>query len=228
MWGHCIVNNAAYYMYQNFKRYIPDEMHLWVLQNGERGCAAMLGHGAGTAEKALALIGATTFVTGVQLSEELAPALALLSPDIIVGAKGCSSYDLTETTCHELAHSMHFNKVGKSYWNKYILGILQCSARTGEIYGNNKNDSDYSGYIGVGETWGFAMGFYMANKKLGENKFTNKIYWFKPEETFMLLHEKKITPLQFFDCMDNQATSLESLKEHLLNKKYNISNNLYQ
>ena len=73
----------------------------------------------------------------------------------------CKNYNITETTCHELAHSMHFNNVGKSYWNKYILGIIQCYARTGETYGNNKpSDSDYNGHIGVGETWGYAMGYY--------------------------------------------------------------------
>lgn len=229
MWGHCTVNNAAYYMYQNYKRYIPDGMHLWVLQNGERGCAAMLGHGAGTAEKALVLMGATAVVTGVQLREELAPAIAILSPDIIVGTKASSSYDITKTTCHELAHSMHFNNVGKSYWNKYILGIIQCYARTGETYGNNKpSDSDYNGHIGVGETWGFAMGYYMANKKMGENRFTTETYWFKPEETFLLLNEKKVTPLQFLDCMDNQTTSLKVLNEHISTKNSKISKNLYE
>lgn len=58
------------------------------------------------------------------------------------------------------------------------------------------------------------MGYYMANKKMGENRFTTETYWFKPKETFLLLNEKKITPLQFLDCMDNQAINLDILTEH--------------
>ena len=49
---------------------------------------------------------------------------------------------------------------------------------------------------------------------MGENRFTTETYWFKPEETFLLLNEKKITPLQFLDCMDNQAINLDILTEH--------------
>ncbi|MBR5972132.1 MAG: hypothetical protein IK017_05720 [Paludibacteraceae bacterium] len=124
---------------------------------------------------------------------------------------------------------MHFNNVGKSYWNKYILGIIQCYARTGETYGNNKpSDSDYNGHIGVGETWGYAMGFYMANKKLGKNKFTTEKYWFKPEETKKLFDDKLITPLQFLDCMNSQTIDMDILKEHLFLKNNKISKKLYE
>ena len=88
-------------------------------------------------------------------------------------------------------------------------------------------DSDFSEYIGVGETWGYAMGYYMANKKMGKREDPgNK--WFKPYETKKLFDEKKVTPLQFLDCMDNQAINLDILTEHLLNKNTNISKTLYK
>ena len=88
-------------------------------------------------------------------------------------------------------------------------------------------DSDFSEYIGVGETWGFAMGYYMANKKLGIDVDPPQ-KWFKPTATKRLFDSKKITPLQFLDCMDNQATNLEVLTEHILTKNSKITNNLYE
>ena len=67
----------------------------------------------------------------------------------------------------------------------------------------------------------------MANKKMN-GFFRPKDKWFKPNATKSLLDEKKITPLQFLDCMDNQAINLDILTEHLLNKNTNISKTLYK
>ena len=125
---------------------------------------------------------------------------------------------------------MHFNNVGKSYWNKYILGIIQCYARTGETYGNNKpSDSDYNGHIGVGETWGFAMGYYMANKKLGVEYRTpsSEYYWFYPERTYALLTEQKINPINFLNCMNSMTNDLDKLTNQLISKNINISRTFY-
>jgi hypothetical protein len=160
---------------------------------------------------------------GAAAVDQLIPALTALAPDIIVGAKGRNAYYLYECTCHELSHSMHFKKVGKSYWNKYIDGIIEL--RNKRLYGTSDTDSKYSGYIGVGETWGHAMGYYMANQKLSRS-YDPDSYWFNPKKTKELLDNKDIMPLQFLNCMEGSVTDLHTLNEKLTSK-YNVSKNLY-
>lgn len=222
MWAHCLVNNATYYMYENFESYIPSDMRLWVLDNSGKGSAAMLGHNTASKLKVKAVMGAALGL-GAGAVDQLIPALTALAPDIVVGAEGRDAYSLYECTCHELSHSMHFKKVGKKYWDKYIDGIIEL--RNNSLYGKSDSDSQYSGYIGVGETWGFAMGFYMANKKLSRSYLPDD-YWFKPIKTKNLLDNKDITPLQFLSCMEGSVTDLHLLNT-ALSSKYNISNNLY-
>ena len=262
MWAHCAVNNAAYYMYENFASYIPSDMRLWVIDKTGTGCAAMLGHGTAFKYKAgvvlaallapsivdaglntaagsvppvlnpLATTGSTTISavvapTMAAIVAPLVPALALLSPDIIVGSKSRSYYGLFETTCHELSHSMHFKRVTKVFWNHYIDGIVECYQKTGEPYGLSPNDSpNFSGIIGVGETWGYAMGYYMLNKRYG-TKQDPTYKWFNPKETKKQFDKGNITPLQFLNCMDVSVKKLESLNAVLSSKYKTIPTNLY-
>lgn len=261
MWAHCAVNNAAYYMYENYGSYIPSDMRLWVINNTGKGCAAMLGHGTAFKYKAgvvfaVLLAGptidatlntaagsvppaanpiATTVTTSASaiitptmsaIAAPLIPAITFLCPDIIVGAKDQSYWGLFETTCHELSHSMHFKKVTKVFWNHYIDGIVDCYFNTGTLYGNSSNDVTYSGHIGVGETWGYAMGYYMLNKRYGTKKDPSH-RWFVPLETKNLFDKGKVTPLQFLSCMDNSIKNLQSLNVVLSAKYQNVPTNLY-
>lgn len=227
MWAHCNVNNAAYYMYENFASYIPSDMRLWVLDNAGKGSAAMLGHNTASKQKVLAVMGASLGL-GAAAVDKLIPALTALAPDIVVGAKGKKSWKLYETTFHELAHSMHFKKVGKNYWNKYIDGIIEL--RNKGLYGYSDKDSPFSGYIGVGETWGYAMGYYMANKKLGSNEDPGYDYdfWFMPEASFdQITNNPKITPLKFLSCMTSSCVDLHTLNVYLTSCDNDISRTLY-
>ena len=225
MWAHCLVNNAAYYMYENYEAYIPSDMRLWVLDNSGKGSAAMLGHNTASKQKIKAIMGAS-LALGAPAVDVLIPALTALAPDIVVGAEGRNAYSLYECTCHELAHSMHFKKVGKNYWDKYIDGIIEL--RNKGLYGFSEDDSNFSGYIGVGETWGCAMGYYMANKKFGTNKFTSISYWYMPESTYdQITNNPKIPPLTFLGCMSSHCVSLLDLTRALATCDNNISRTLY-
>ena len=246
MWAHCAVNNAAYYMYENFASYIPSDMRLWVINGTKNGCAAMLNHGTAFKYKVqgtiTALLGAGFSTPGTQplvasTIGALVPAITALSPDIIVGAdKGYDTdgehdgyYGLFETTCHELSHSMHFKRVTKVFWNHYIDGIVECS-KGEETYGTSPNDSQFSGIIGVGETWGYAMGFYMLNKRYNTKQEPGtdpKKRWFKPKKTKKLFDDNDITPLQFLNCMDNSVRDLQTLNSVLSSKYKNIPKNIY-
>lgn len=225
MWAHCLVNNATYYMYENYESYIPSDMRLWVLDNSGKGSAAMLGHNTASKQKVLAVMVASLGL-GAAAVDKLIPALTALAPDIVVGAEGRNAYSLYECTCHELAHSMHFKKVGKNYWNKYIDGIIEL--RNKGLYGYSDKDSPFSGYIGVGETWGCAMGYYMANKKFGTNKFTSVSYWYMPESTYdQITNNPKITPLKFLSCMTSSCVDLHTLNVYLTSCDNDISRTLY-
>lgn len=261
MWAHCAVNNAAYYMYENFASYIPSDMRLWVIDKTGTGCAAMLGHGTAFKYKAgvvlaallapsivdaglntaagsvppvlnpLATTGSTSISavvapTMAAIVAPLVPAIALLSPDIIVGSKNRSYYGLFETTCHELSHSMHFKRVTKVFWNHYIDGIVECYLKGKGTYGEDSTTSQFSGIVGVGETWGYAMGNYMLNQKYHAGWYPAS-YWFKPNSTFTQLNNGTITPLQFLSCMDGNVKNLQSLNASLSSKYPKFPKNIY-
>lgn len=261
MWAHCAVNNAAYYMYENFASYIPSDMRLWVINGTKNGCAAMLNHGTAFKYKVAvvfaALLAGPTIDAASGLTPPsvnpmaasvsthaspaiatvvapLVPAIAALSPDIIVGAdkgydtdgKNDGYYGLFETTCHELSHSMHFKRVTKVFWNHYIDGIVECHQKGKGTYGENSATSQFSGIIGVGETWGYAMGYYMLNKRYG-TKQDPTYKWFNPKETKKQFDKGNITPLQFLNCMDVSVKNLESLNAVLSSKYKTIPTNLY-
>ena len=53
--------------------------------------------------------------------------------------------------------------------------------------------SQFSGIVGVGETWGYAMGFYMLNQRYGTKQEPGtdpKKRWFKPKKTKKLFDDK--------------------------------------
>lgn len=106
---------------------------------------------------------------------------------------------------------------------------MDCYFNTGYVYGTSSKDSKYSGIIGVGETWGYAMGYYMLNKKYGTDKDPDpkSKRWFKPNVTKELLDKNYITPLQFLGCMDVTVKDLTSLNSVLSSKYSKISKNLY-
>lgn len=226
MWAHCIVNNAAYYMYENYGSYIPSDMRIWVLDNTEKGSAAMLGHNTASKQKVIAFMGASLGL-GAAAVEVLIPGLTALAPDITIGVEGKNTWQIYKQTCHELAHSMHFKKVGKSYWNKYIDGIIDC--RKKNLYGYSDKDSDFSGYIGVGETYGFAMGYYMANQKFGTSlNLENDSHWFLPQVTLTLFNDNpKINPINFLNCMNSSCVNLHTLNVYLASCDNFIDRTLY-
>ena len=85
--------------------------------------------------------------------------------------------------------------------------------------------SQFSGIVGVGETWGYAMGFYMLNQRYGTKQEPGtdpKKRWFKPKKTKKLFDDKDITPLQFLNCMDNSVRDLQTLNSVLSSKYKNV------
>lgn len=89
-------------------------------------------------------------------------------PDIIIRANSSNGTDgVYTTTFHELAHASHYKKVGNGYWRKYIDKIIDnwlfhnSTAPYGTGRGNNHE------LVGLGEAWGFHMGYFLTIRKFG-------------------------------------------------------------
>lgn len=127
LYRRCVVNNAAY---DYISRCSPDDMgisappsdlRLWIFNGMEASSAVMLHHGA---------------LLRTDLVEEYLGKFSRLIeyflPDVTIGTKGDDSYaSIYSDTCHELAHASHFSQVGTSYWNRYILYVIESYVTSG-------------------------------------------------------------------------------------------------
>lgn len=237
MWAHCVVNNAAYYMHSTFENYIPQKLSYWVIDT-KFSSTPMLDHGTAKNLENLAIL-ASTLPSTVPVSEvaALSPvatastvAFSYIAPDIFIGRIGKDYGLLYSHVIHETFHTMHFKKVGTTYWNNYVKGIILCRLKFGSdyIYGYNEKSTNYSGYIGVGETFAYAAEKYFFEKKFQkESSFIDYDYWFFPKKTWNLFNENKITPLSFLSCMDTNTTSMDALSKNLNHKNSTIPLNFY-
>lgn len=79
--------------------------------------------------------------------------------------------DLNETMFHELTHAAHYNKVGNAWWNDFVDGELNniiWHSNDNPPYGLGDQGS-VSDIIGLGESWAYHMGHFMADWKYGMN-----------------------------------------------------------
>jgi hypothetical protein len=70
---------------------------------------------------------------------------------------------------HELSHAAHYNKVGNTWYNEFVNGVIAQM-----IANYNTNNSPYgtaysadAPIIAVGEAWAYHMGHYMADLRYG-------------------------------------------------------------
>ena len=207
----CVVNNAAY-------EYItrcgeddmditapPKNLRIWIFQKISPGSAVMMHHGAITDN---ALVKSYLGIYSIILK--------LFAPDITIGAKDCETYaDLYSTTCHELAHASHFVKVGKAYWDKFIVYILKAFITENGIAYGSGTSSD-AGYCEVGEMWAYYMQNSLYNDRYGgEMPTAGSSYWFHPQ-IFRYLDERGMTRSEIFSALTSAVTDRAKLKAKLL------------
>lgn len=137
----------------------------------------------------------------------------LLGPDMMVFYNN-STRSVYSTVFHEMGHVCHYKKVGKRYWQNYAQFVI---THTG--YGE-KSDSK-SGYVGVGEMWGYYFGNYACDTYyFGDRTNWNpSYYWFRPDINYGLQFQAGLQPYQILECMTSHVTSHELLKQ-ALKKKY--------
>ena len=157
LYRRCVVNNAAY---DYISRCSPDDMgisappsdlRLWIFNGMEASSAVMLHHGA---------------LLRTDLVEEYLGKFSRLIeyflPDVTIGTKGDDSYaSIYSDTCHELAHASHFSQVGTSYWNRYILYVIESYVTSGGMtYGDGAGDG--AGYCEIGD---LLLAVYLCGQK---------------------------------------------------------------
>lgn len=140
------------------------------------------------------------------------PVLNKLAPDMMV-FNSCSTRGVYSTVFHEMGHVCHYEKVGKKYWQEYVKFVVQ-------HFGYGVKSQHDSGYVGVGEMWGYFFGNYACDTYyFGSAKNWNPSkYWFRPDINYELFVQAGLQPYQILDCMTSDVTSHELLKQALVNK----------
>ncbi len=225
-WKYATVNNAAYEYYSECHRTgitpPPDGLKIWVWRDAVSSSTPMLrriwrpiGRNSHSAW--------SNFFSNIGVGlpfTVLNTVLKILEPDITLGTKNKGSLGIYEHVNHELSHASHFRQAGSYYWSKYIDYIITYGAY-GDGHGNN------SGICGVGEMWGFAMGYIQVYEKYNYYFLPKgNDYWFKPKIIWDIYINGILTKKQIFDCLTRDVKSHEQLKQSLITrypgKKYDI------
>ena len=210
LYRRCVVNNAAYdYISRCNSDDMgidppPSDLRLWIFNGMEASSAVMLHHGA---------------VLRNDLVEEYLGKFSRLIeyflPDITIGTKGYDSYaSIYSSTCHELAHASHFSKAGISYWNRYILYIIESYVRTGGMtYGDGSGED--AGYCEIGEMWAYYLESKMYKERYGGSFPTfGTSYWFYPQ-IFRFLDDRGLSQSKIFSVLKEDVTSRDELETAL-------------
>ena len=121
LFNRCVVNNAVCdYISRCSSMDLdisapPSDLRIWLFPGLQASSAVMLHHGAAVRSDLIA-----------KYLGSFAALVEFFLPDVTIGLDGKDEYrEIYSTTCHELAHTSHFNKVGTKYWNGYILDIIE-------------------------------------------------------------------------------------------------------
>ena len=182
----------------------PSDLRLWIFNGMEASSAVMLHHGA---------------LLRTDLVEEYLGKFSRLIeyflPDVTIGTKGDDSYaSIYSDTCHELAHASHFSQVGTSYWNRYILYVIESYVTSGGMtYGDGAGDG--AGYCEIGEMWAYYLESKMYKERYGGSFPTfGTSYWFYPQ-IFRFLDERGLSQSKIFSVLKEDVTSRDGLETAL-------------
>ena len=206
-----VVNNAAYEYYDRCAEddlkisSPPPLLRIWLFQKLADSSCPMLRHG--------------TLLDKTLLEKFLGdymPLLSLFLPDVTIGTDQKETYAaLYAETVHELAHASHYVQVGKEYWDKYILYIIESFINdAGAAYGAGTGED--AGYCGIGESWAYFMQNTLMNDRYGGTMPTSgSNMWFHPH-IFRYLYERSFTRSQLFAALRPEVHSEEALEKKLL------------
>ena len=199
---------------------------LWRFKGKGKSCALLAHHGS------------TTNLVSTVLADYLEHTTYLVKrfgPDIVIGTEDKGYEEITSDVFHELAHASHFSQVGVGYWQRYVAGVILCVVSP-ELYGTSESTNVYSGYIGVGEMWGYFMEEAMLAQWKGYEFSKGDVsydYWFKPQ-VYGYLYEKNekvsgnrhLQIKDIYKCLNSSVTTQYKLKKELINKNPSKKNEI--
>lgn len=106
-----------------------------------------------------------------------------------------------------------------------------CAAKGSDLYGTSESTTVYSGYIGVGEMWGYFMEEAMFAQWKGEEfdvKECRSDYWFKPRVFGDLYEDGNLQIRDIYKNLNSSVTTQYKLKKELINKNPSKKNEIEQ
>lgn len=213
LFRRCVVNNAAYdYISRCNIEDLgitppPSELRIWLFNSLEASSSVMLHHGA---------------VLRNDLIESFLGKFSRLveffMPDITIGTKDLRTYkDIYSATCHELAHSSHFAKVGTDYWDAYIRYVIESYLTSGgQLYGDGTGSG--SGNCEVGEMWAYYMESKLSKDRYGSSfPILGTNWWFYPQ-IFHFMDERGLDQSRIYEALLPEVDSKTALKEALMRR----------
>ncbi len=217
-WLWSMINNAAcdYYDYCSDLQIPgpPSDLRIWNMRvgGGWGGSAPMTHHISLNTNYLMNFLAATYATVGYQV---WTIALSLIMPDVFILLNDgyTSRQGVYETVFHELGHTSHYQQVGDTFWQNYVLHII---ANGG--YGDGSET--LAGYCGVGEMWGNFFGYDLGLHKFGgtfteEQKHYN---WYKPGFLMDLHDLAGFTDAEIFSCLTSGVHSIPALRNELISK----------
>lgn len=208
MFSRSVVNNTAYEYFrmceENALTAPPKNLRFWLFQKLDASSSVMMQHGA--------ILDHALVSSFLGIAADL---VSIFMPDITLGLSASGSYSsIYSTTCHELAHASHFQNVGSSFWNKYIVYILKSSILDGDMYGSGNREN--AGCCEVGEMWAYFMEDLLYEERYEEtNPGAWRTFWFNPR-ILRELNDKGINRGMIMLAMNAKATGKEILKDNLI------------
>ena len=213
LFRRCVVNNAAYdYISRCNIEDLgitppPSELRIWLFNSMETSSSVMLHHGA---------------VLRNDLVESFLGKFSRLveffMPDITIGTKDLRTYkDIYSATCHELAHSSHFAKVGTDYWDQYIGYVIESYLTSGgRLYGDGTSSG--AGNCEVGEMWAYYMESKLSKDRYGSSfPILGTSWWFYPQ-IFHFMDERGLDQSRIYEVLSPEVDSKAALKEALMRR----------
>lgn len=225
-WARCAVNNAGYEYYQMCEQTgipkPPATLKIWLFNNTKASSAPMLRrveHRIGVNGEDDWINFFVNFGYGTLVSM-LHQMLRFVMPDITIGTLNKAYNEIYEHVNHELSHASHFSTVGSEFWAKYINYIITYGTGDNGAYGDGTGRN--AELCGVGEMWGYFMGFAQESEKFNkptawpEQGLTKK--WIKPGVFGDLYDNKVLTKRQIYDCLTADVRTYDALVSAMYNK----------
>lgn len=212
LFRRCTANNAAYEYLQRCDAadlgltLPPSDLRIWMFDNMDSSSAIMLRHGT--------VLDKEDSNIYFKIASYI---VSFFGPDITIGSMNSDSYaKIYALVVHEMAHTSHFQQVGKDYWDKYIISVISSTLSGKDAYGDG--NQQYAGYCCVGEMWAYYLQSKMYKERYGgANPEFGSGRWFHPQ-IFTSLEERGLTASQLLSALNADVIDADTLRQRLVSR----------